>query len=113
MKTKIIIFLILVTPLFLTACLPSKPSLPSSPSPTAQTQIPTKTFTLEELAQYNGKNGQPAYLAVDSLVYDLSSVFKEGTHYQHLAGKELTADFYSAHVKSDLQNYPVVGRLKE
>ncbi len=33
-----------------------------------------KTFTLEELKQFNGQNGQPAYVAVDGVVYDVSNV---------------------------------------
>jgi Predicted heme/steroid binding protein len=31
-----------------------------------------KQFTLEELKQYNGENGQPAYVAIDGIVYDVS-----------------------------------------
>ena len=31
-----------------------------------------KIFTKNELAQYNGQNGQPAYVAVQGVVYDVS-----------------------------------------
>jgi len=70
-----------------------------------------KTFTLTELAQYNGKNGQPAYTAVDGDVYDLTQAFPNGNHYSHLAGTELTNAFYSTHAKSKLAKYPIVGTL--
>jgi predicted heme/steroid binding protein/YHS domain-containing protein len=36
-----------------------------------------RTFTAEELKKYNGKDGMPAYAAVDGIVYDLTSDIKE------------------------------------
>lgn len=77
-----------------------------------ENQSSLRIFTLEELAQYNGKNGKPAYVAVDGIVYDVSSVFVEGKHYSHYAGQELTDSFYSRHAKSAITKYPVVGKLK-
>lgn len=71
-----------------------------------------KTFTLAELSQYNGKNGQPAYVAVDGVVYDMTTVFANGTHYTHFAGTELTNAFYTRHAKSAITKYPVVGTLR-
>ena len=71
-----------------------------------------KIFSQTELAMFNGLDGQPAYLAVDGIVYDLSAVFKSGSHYSHFAGQELTNSFYSYHVKSSITKYPVVGVLK-
>lgn len=71
-----------------------------------------KVFTLEELAKYDGKNGNPAYAAVDGMVYDLTNVFKNGDHEGHFAGQELTSAFYSRHVKRELAKYPIVGVLE-
>lgn len=73
----------------------------------------TKTFTLDELSKYDGENGMPAYVAVDGKVYDLSNVFRQGSHYSHYAGKELTTAFYSYHVRNSLSKYPVVGQLSD
>lgn len=70
-----------------------------------------KTFTLTELAKYNGKNGNPSYVAVDGNVYDLSAIFINGQHFSHFAGKELTNFFYVRHAKSALAKYPIVGTL--
>jgi cytochrome b involved in lipid metabolism len=33
-----------------------------------------REFTLEELAQFNGKDGNPAYVAVNGKVYDVTDV---------------------------------------
>jgi predicted heme/steroid binding protein len=68
-----------------------------------------KVFNAAELAKYNGKDGMPAYVAVDGLVYDMSRVFRQGTHFEHFAGTELTQAFYSFHVKTEITKYPVVG----
>lgn len=73
--------------------------------------IPEKTFTLEELAAFDGKNGKPAYVAIDSLVYDLSPVFINGSHFGHKAGTDLTTAFKETHFPSVLKKYFVVGRL--
>jgi predicted heme/steroid binding protein len=73
----------------------------------------SKTFTVAELAKFNGVNDQPAYVAVDGQVYDLSSVFQQGKHFSHYAGKELTNAFYSRHAKSALAKYPIVGTLSK
>jgi len=71
-----------------------------------------KEFTVEELAKYNGQDGQSSYVAIDGLVYDLSAVFQSGFHASHFAGKDLTNAFYSRHAKSVLSKYPVIGTLK-
>ena len=76
----------------------------------------TKEFTLEELAQYNGTMGNPAYVAVNGIVYDVSnnSKWSGGTHFGLTAGKDLTAQFESCHGASNrLSKLPKVGILKK
>ena len=58
------------------------------------TSTSIKVFTLEELNKYNGKNGQPSYVAVDNIVYDASSVFRNGMHNGAQAGNDLTKEFH-------------------
>lgn len=70
-----------------------------------------KVFDAEELAKYDGQDGSPAYVAVNGKVYDLTSVFEDGKHYSHYAGKELTNAFFSYHVSSALSKYPIVGEF--
>ena len=77
-----------------------------------------RTFTIEELSQYNGKNGQPGYVAVDGVVYDVTNVeaWKDGEHKQGLtAGNELTEEItnQSPHGLKVLEGLPVVGTLVE
>ncbi len=75
----------------------------------------TKVFTIAELAQYNGQNGNKAYVAVNGKVYDVSNVngFSSGSHQGVPAGIDAT-DFISMspHGSSVLQNLKVVGTLK-
>jgi len=74
-----------------------------------------KEFTEEELAQYNGKNGNPAYIVYKGNVYDVSSSFlwKGGTHQVlHSAGVDLTDALEQApHGGYVLEKFPVVGIL--
>ena len=72
----------------------------------------TVTFTLESLAQYNGKNGQPAYIAIDGVVYDVSAEFKNGNHHGYSAGTDLSEAFHRQHPENYLQSLPVIGILK-
>jgi len=72
------------------------------------------TFNQVELAKYNGQDGQPAYVAVDGVVYDVSGVaaWAGGKHHGNLAGQELTEiiDSKSPHGRKVLQNLAVVGQ---
>jgi len=74
-----------------------------------------KEFTEEELAQYNGKNGNPVYVAFKGKVYDVSASFlwKDGTHQVlHSAGVDLTDALEQApHGGDVLEKFPVVGIL--
>ncbi len=77
-----------------------------------------KTFTLDELAKYNGKNGVKAYVAVNGTVYDVTGLpqWPQGKHFcpGSVAGTDITELYQrSPHMKrSDyLARFPVVGRL--
>lgn len=73
-----------------------------------------KVFTLEELAQYNGKDGAKAYVAVDGVVYDVTGLkaWTEGKHNGFEAGQDLTEAIKKApHGTSKLEGLTVVGKL--
>lgn len=116
----------------LSGCGTSQPSAPygeatTSPTTTGTsatesapaTQTPEqKTFTMDELAQYNGKNGNPAYIAIDGTVYDVTNVpqWKNGDHAGKFeAGKDFTNELknMAPHDASKLQGVTVVGVLTD
>jgi predicted heme/steroid binding protein/rhodanese-related sulfurtransferase len=75
-------------------------------------------ITAEELNQYDGKNGRPAYVAVNGVIYDLtaSRLWRGGehdpSHGEALAGRDLTETLKdSPHGDKHLKNFPVVGSL--
>lgn len=71
-----------------------------------------KTFTLDELSKYDGKNGQPAYIAVDGVVYDVTNNFPNGDHHGCKAGTDSTESIKNvSHGAEILSNAPVVGKL--
>ncbi|MGD0274785.1 MAG: DUF2231 domain-containing protein [Syntrophales bacterium] len=76
-----------------------------------------KEFDLETLSTFNGKNGQPVYIAYKSKVIDVSEskMWKTGLHMKrHTAGHDLTADIEAApHDLEVLDRYPQVGTLRE
>jgi predicted heme/steroid binding protein len=74
-------------------------------------------MTKEELANYNGKNGQNAYVAVNGKIYDVSAspLWASGDHQgMHNAGADVTEELKAApHVRSVVERFPVVGQLEE
>lgn len=74
-----------------------------------------KKFNLEELKQYNGQAGKPAYLAFEGKVYNVtdSSFWRGGDHRGvHHAGKDLTEDIKVApHSKGVFSRIKQVGVL--
>jgi predicted heme/steroid binding protein len=76
-----------------------------------------RTFTRAELARYDGKEGAPAYIAVNGRVYDVSDSFhwRGGRHHVlHGAGVDLTGSLEDApHGSHLLDRIPVVGTLEE
>lgn len=56
-------------------------------------------FTVEELAKYDGKNGNPAYTAINGKVYDMTGVPKwsTGNHFGIIAGQVLDKQFEQCH----------------
>lgn len=74
-------------------------------------------LTLAELAKYNGKDGNPAYVAVDGIIYDVSAspAWKNGGHNGFEAGKDLTNEIktISPHGVVKLDNVPEIGRIVE
>ena len=73
-------------------------------------------MTLEELSVFDGRNGQPAYVAVGGIIYDVSKspLWENGKHEgAHQAGCDLTTELKSApHIAAVIERFPSVGRLE-
>jgi predicted heme/steroid binding protein/uncharacterized membrane protein len=76
-----------------------------------------KEITSEELVGFNGKDGNPVYVAYNGKVYDVSSsrLWSKGVHMnRHLPGKNLSGEMSAApHGPEVLERYPQVGLLKK
>jgi len=73
-----------------------------------------KEFTLDELATFNGKDGNPAYVAYKGVVYDVtdSAMWGDGDHEgMHFAGADLTAEHEDAPHDVYVTDFTEVGRL--
>ena len=73
-------------------------------------------FTIDELSKYNGKNGNPAYVAYKGKVYEVtdSSFWMDGDHLgSHEAGKDLTEEIELApHGPENLDRVKEIGILE-
>jgi predicted heme/steroid binding protein len=109
-KTKPILWLlfVLMALFVLSGC--SKPS--ADPPTDVQNSV---EMTAEELSVYNGKDGQPAYIAVDGVIYDVTDVpeWRGGGHNGFEAGRDLTNEIknISPHGVTKLRGIPEVGVL--
>ncbi len=76
----------------------------------------TRLFTESELSMYNGRNGNPAYVAVNGIVYDVTNIAAWGgaTHFGLVAGTDVTSQFASCHAGQQiLSKLKVVGKMTE
>lgn len=83
--------------------------------PSKKNILEQRVLTVEELAEYDGSNGKPAYIAVNGIVYDVSleATWGGGTHFGLYAGNDLTSQFITCHDGrlEVLRNLPEVGIL--
>lgn len=107
------------------SAMPAQPQLPASTSAPSQgmpqtqmtpsIQNPQQSFTREQLAQFDGRNGRPAYVAVKGIVYDVTNnaAWSAASHFGLSAGKDLTQEFASCHAAEQwiLNTLKPVGRL--
>lgn len=73
-----------------------------------------REFTTEELRQFDGVGGSPAYVAFKSFVYDVteSAVWGDGDHEGiHSAGMDLTEAHGDAPHDEHILDFPRVGKL--
>jgi len=83
-----------------------------------QEKVEPVSMTLEELSQFDGKEGRPMYVAVNGEVFDLTKCryWKDGIHTKTpqdaIAGRDLTDILAkSTHGIQRVKRYPLVGYI--
>jgi len=119
MKKLTILSLMMISTLVVAACSNDQPSgHPAETTKAAMNEASTEemTFTLEDLAQFDGKDGNKAYVAVAGVVYDVTGIpaWTGGEHNGNMAGQDVTDALAKApHGDSKLDGLEVVGSLVE
>lgn len=74
----------------------------------------TPSYTKSQLALRNGQDKPMIWVAYLGLIYDVSEsrLWKNGKHYEHWAGQDLTAELGDApHSESVFSKFKVIGKL--
>jgi predicted heme/steroid binding protein len=72
-------------------------------------------FSKQQLALRNGQDKPEIWVAYLGLIYDVSEsrLWKNGKHYEHWAGQDLTEELVDApHTESVFAKFTIVGKLK-
>lgn len=72
-------------------------------------------YSLSQLATRNGQDRQEIWVAYRGTIYDVSKskLWRQGRHYQHWAGQDLTEELTEApHNERVFDKFEVVGILK-
>ena len=72
-------------------------------------------YTRAQLALRNGQDKPETWVAYQGLIYDVtrSRLWREGKHYEHWAGQDLTDELQDApHNEKVFDKFVVIGRLK-
>ena len=75
-----------------------------------------KTYTKQQLALRNGQDKPEIWIAYMGKIYDVSSsrLWKNGKHYEHWAGQDLTEELKEApHPEHVFLKFEPIGYLKE
>ncbi|MZP30610.1 cytochrome B5 [Heliobacterium undosum] len=85
-----------------------------SATPHPDNQIHQTVIPKRELGRYDGRNGAPAYVAVNTIVYDVTNdpAWAAGSHFGLTAGRDLSGQYSACHGGQPiLEKLPVAGRL--
>lgn len=75
----------------------------------------TKTYTTQQLALRNGQDREEIWVALDGVIYDVttSRMWRDGKHYEHWAGQDLSDELKDApHSRDVFNKFKTVGYLK-
>lgn len=71
-------------------------------------------YTAAQLALRNGQDRPQIWIAFEGKIYDVSTsrLWKNGKHYEHWAGQDLTAELKDApHTRQVFEKFEVIGLL--
>ena len=71
-------------------------------------------YTRSQLALRNGQDKPEIWIAYKQIIYDVteSRLWKNGKHYEHWAGQDLTGELKDApHTASVFEKFKAIGRL--
>lgn len=74
------------------------------------------TFTKAQLALRNGQDKEQVWVAFKGVIYDVtkSRLWRNGKHYEHWAGQDLTAELKDApHSNTVFDKFDIVGYLEK
>ena len=112
MRKTLILLLVIIGVISLAACSNEKPS--GDPNDNEEPEL--LQLTIEDLAMYDGQDGNPAYIAVNGTVYDVTDVpaWNSGTHNGGMVGMDVTDLIGGApHGEGVLDGLTVVGEIIE
>jgi predicted heme/steroid binding protein/uncharacterized membrane protein len=117
LSIKILLFLIMmVTALVVTFFIGPKMKRKLKARPSGGGLMDKNDLTPEELRNFDGREGRPAYVAYGGRIYDVtaSRLWKDGSHARkHLAGSDLTGSLKTApHGEEKVLAMRLVGELK-
>jgi predicted heme/steroid binding protein len=78
--------------------------------------VELKEFTYSQLALRNGQDREEIWVAYQGIIYDVSEsrLWREGKHYEHWAGQDLTDELPDApHTDTVFKKFKAMGKLKE
>jgi len=73
-----------------------------------------KEYAIHQLALRNGQDRDEIWVAFKGVIYDVSEsrLWKNGKHYEHWAGQDLTSELKDApHDQTVFEKFKVVGKL--
>ena len=74
-----------------------------------------KTYTRQQLALRNGQDKEEIWVAFENRIYNVteSRLWRDGKHYEHWAGQDLTLELASApHTSKVFEKMEIVGLLQ-
>lgn len=78
--------------------------------------IDVPAYTKSQLALRNGQDKDEIWCAYKGLIYDITSsrLWRNGKHYEHWAGQDLTEEIEGApHDSSVFKRFKIIGQLLE